>query len=211
MAQETGLKYDTVTKAIRALEGLGLVIKETREGRHGHNRYRLSVISPAISGVDRTPENGQSTKNVEPPLTSVEPTITSIEPTLKGVELASSEQQSKNNNQEGGSASSSNGNGNGKERVRASSTTNRRVSTRVVLPEWLDGGLWRDYVEHRKAIRKPMTPRAQEFAIEGLLNLRKGGNDPTVVIKRSIASGWTGLYELKNSEKTGPGYTEPSF
>ena len=56
-----------------------------------------------------------------------------------------------------------------------------------------------------------MTLRSQEVAIEGLLNLREKGNDPTAVIKQSMANGWPGLYELKNGEKTGPGYTEPSI
>jgi len=200
MARETGLEIKTVTKAIAALERMGLVLKDRREGRHGHNRYRLSIDPPARE-VDRTPNNGDTTKTVESPIKTVEPPVL-------GVEQQSSELQSKNNNQEGGSTP--NGNGQGKARVRASSTTNRRVSTRVVLPGWLDGGLWRDFAEHRKAIGKPMTPRAQEFAVETLSNLRENGNDPTTVIKHSIANGWPGLYELKNEEKTGPGYTEPS-
>lgn len=31
------------------------------------------------------------------------------------------------------------------------------------------------------------------------------------VIKESMAQGWSGVFELKNGEKTGPGYTEPSM
>ncbi len=201
IARETGLKEETVIKATGALERLGMISTERREGRHGYNRYRLGIISPTHSEVDQTPQNGVAKKNVESPFSSVEPPILAVDTPKKGVELQSSELQSKNNNPEhGGFSGDGNGRGNGKQYAKGSSI-NHKTRTRINLPEWLDGELWNAFIKHRKAMGRRMIPEAQESVIEELTKLREKGNDPTSVIKRSITQGWPGVYELKNGKK----------
>ena len=59
---------------------------------------------------------------------------------------------------------------------------------------------FRDFVEHRKQIRKPMSDKAVELAMEKLKNLSGGDNDLAIrIINQSIGQGWQGLFELKES------------
>jgi hypothetical protein len=69
----------------------------------------------------------------------------------------------------------------------------------VVVPDWIPGEAWSDFVSHRKSIRKPLTPKAAELAIRTLDELRAKGQHPTAVIEQSIAAGWTGLFPLKTN------------
>ena len=60
-----------------------------------------------------------------------------------------------------------------------------------------------DYVAHRKQLKKPMSDRAIELAIEKLNELSGGDNDLAIkIINQSIREGWQGLFELKGEKKT---------
>ena len=53
------------------------------------------------------------------------------------------------------------------------------------------------FIEHRKALKKPMTAYAMTLTIKKALEL--GGGDPAVAVKvinQSIAKGWLGLFPL---------------
>ena len=67
-----------------------------------------------------------------------------------------------------------------------------------VLPEWLPEELWKNFVDHRRAIKKPMGDKAKSLAIATLTKLRDQGNDPRTVIETSIFRGWSGLFAVKN-------------
>ena len=70
----------------------------------------------------------------------------------------------------------------------------------VALPDWLPESAWQDWCDHRKAIRKAMTPKARELNLARLEELRNEGHDPVRVIENAIASNWTGLYGLKDGK-----------
>jgi hypothetical protein len=71
------------------------------------------------------------------------------------------------------------------------------------LPHWLPRQAWADWVEHRVAVKAPMTQRAAELAIAHLGQLMADGSDPAKVIARSVRSGkWTDLYELPENQRT---------
>lgn len=56
-----------------------------------------------------------------------------------------------------------------------------------------------DYVEFRKKIKKPMTDRAVELAMDKLADLSQGDNDKAIkILNQSIMQGWQGLFELKD-------------
>ena len=58
-----------------------------------------------------------------------------------------------------------------------------------------------DYVDHRKQIKKPMSSRAVELAIEKLNKLSGGDTDKAIrIINQSIGQGWQGLFELKENK-----------
>lgn len=68
---------------------------------------------------------------------------------------------------------------------------------REVLPDWLPAEKWADFVEHRKAIRKPMTDRAQERMLRHLADLRSQGHDAVALMDTAIRSGWQDVYAPK--------------
>ncbi len=72
-----------------------------------------------------------------------------------------------------------------------------------LLPEWIDPPDWADYVGMRKAIKKPMTPRACQLAIKTLERLRTEGHQPAAVLQQSILNSWQGLFPIRPDHKPG--------
>lgn len=66
------------------------------------------------------------------------------------------------------------------------------------LPEWMDPQLWKDWQEHRKAIKKKMTPQAEKLALKQLGEFQTAGHNLQTIIERSIAGGWTSFYLRPN-------------
>jgi len=58
--------------------------------------------------------------------------------------------------------------------------------------------IWPKYVEMRNKIKKPMTEKAAEMAIEKLNKLSTDNNIQVKIIEQSIFNSWQGLFELKN-------------
>jgi hypothetical protein len=56
---------------------------------------------------------------------------------------------------------------------------------------------WKDYVEMRKAIKKPMTVNAEILAAGKLIALQNEGQDPIKVLEQSVFHSWQGLFEVK--------------
>ncbi|MGE4370807.1 MAG: hypothetical protein AB7E12_14130 [Burkholderiaceae bacterium] len=68
----------------------------------------------------------------------------------------------------------------------------------LALPDWLPARSWADWVEHRKAVKAPMTARAAQLCLQKLDKLRAAGHDPVAVIEQSVITGrWTDLYPIK--------------
>lgn len=70
----------------------------------------------------------------------------------------------------------------------------------VTLPDWLDAGLWAEFLTHRKTLRRPMTNYAQALAFKLLERIRSAGHDPRASIEQSIFNGWQGLFEPRAVE-----------
>lgn len=69
----------------------------------------------------------------------------------------------------------------------------------VELPDWLPFPLWVEWVEYRKALRKPIkTPQGAKGSIRELEKYRSQGIAPEVVIGHSIAREYQGLYAPNN-------------
>lgn len=54
------------------------------------------------------------------------------------------------------------------------------------------------YVEHRKAIKAPMTQNAFELSIKELFKIAKTDGEMIEIINQSIMNGWKGLFPLKD-------------
>lgn len=67
------------------------------------------------------------------------------------------------------------------------------------LPEWLNPDDWTAFKEHRRRLRKPMTPRAETLAINELARLVAKGYTATELINHAILKGWQSIYEPKGN------------
>lgn len=67
------------------------------------------------------------------------------------------------------------------------------------LPDWLPKEAWSGFLEMRRRIRAPMTPRAMTLAIRQLEELRQRGHDPTAILDQSTQNSWKGLFEPKGN------------
>jgi hypothetical protein len=63
-------------------------------------------------------------------------------------------------------------------------------------PAWIDPEIWQDYQTHRKSIKKPFNVK---YTLARLARLKAEGNDPNEVMAQSIASGWQGLFAVKDN------------
>lgn len=72
----------------------------------------------------------------------------------------------------------------------------------IELPEWLPRDLWNQFVDTRKAIKKPFpTAHSQELAIKTLTGHRESGYDTTKLIEKSIEQGWMSFVIKEDSPK----------
>jgi len=68
----------------------------------------------------------------------------------------------------------------------------------IVLPNWISVSLWREWVEFRQALRKPIrTEQGANGAIRELEKFRQQGFSPEQVIRHSIAHEYQGLFAPK--------------
>jgi hypothetical protein len=68
----------------------------------------------------------------------------------------------------------------------------------VELPPWLPESAWNDWVEHRIAVKAPMTQRAAELIIAKLSRMRDAGHNPVASINQAVESGkWTTLWPVR--------------
>ncbi len=70
-----------------------------------------------------------------------------------------------------------------------------------ILSEVLSDGTARDFIAHRKALRKPLTPRAADLIVGRLRECR----DPDAVANASIMNGWQGVFPEREQAGARPG------
>jgi hypothetical protein len=91
---------------------------------------------------------------------------------------------------------------------------NNRVSTEKHkglgdVPECVDSSTWGEWLEYRKEIKKRMTPSTVKR--QGAFLAKHDHDTQKLIIDQSIRNGWTGLFDLKESNNghaqktTGPG------
>ena len=69
----------------------------------------------------------------------------------------------------------------------------------IALPNWISVSLWREWVEFRQALRKPIrTEQGANGAIRELEKFRQQGFTPEQVIRHSIANEYQGLFAPKS-------------
>jgi hypothetical protein len=70
----------------------------------------------------------------------------------------------------------------------------------VELPDWLPPDSWREWEQHRREIKKPLTALSVKKQIKKLDTFRARGMPPEKVIEQAITEGWRNFYELKEAD-----------
>jgi len=76
-------------------------------------------------------------------------------------------------------------------------TINKKQEPTLELPAWLSETHWKDFVEFRKFIKKPMTEKAKHLMLSKLQKIKDNGHDPILAMNTSIANNWVDIYEPK--------------
>jgi len=76
-------------------------------------------------------------------------------------------------------------------------TINNKQEPTIELPTWLSETHWKDFVEFRKFIKKPMTEKAKQLMLSKLQKIKDNGHDPIMAMNTSIANNWVDIYEPK--------------
>jgi len=82
--------------------------------------------------------------------------------------------------------------------------SNRERGARALnidLPEWINPEVWASFIDHRKAIKAPMTAHAQSLLITKLEKHKTEGFDPTTLLNEAIMNGWKTVYPKTDSGK----------
>lgn len=73
------------------------------------------------------------------------------------------------------------------------------------VPEWVPSEAWSAWLEVRRKVKAPNTPRALKMAVNDLAKLRESGEDAEAVLRQSVVRGYRGLFPTKQGPKDGQG------
>lgn len=65
------------------------------------------------------------------------------------------------------------------------------------FPNWWPIEAWSRFVQHRRELKKPITPTALERTVAKLREWNEEGQDPAAVLDQSVRNQWTGIFPLK--------------
>jgi len=84
------------------------------------------------------------------------------------------------------------------------SSNKTKESNNNPLPLCISSDVWNEWVQHRKEIKKPLTPTTIKKQFKQLEEFNRLGMDTTEVINASIAGGYAGLFALRIGKKWEP-------
>lgn len=73
------------------------------------------------------------------------------------------------------------------------------------LPEWVPSESWSAWLEVRRRVKAPNTPRALKMAVNELAKLRESGEDADAVLRQAVMRGYRGLFPTSRGPKDGVG------
>lgn len=67
----------------------------------------------------------------------------------------------------------------------------------IHIPDFVNRDLWNSFIEMRKKIKAPLTPKAEELIITKLIKMQEEGQNIDDVLKQSIERSWRGVFPVK--------------
>ena len=80
-------------------------------------------------------------------------------------------------------------------------TTDIKSKPKIDIPEWLDSELLTNYVDMRKANKKPMTDNAISLLIKKIARERNNGHDANRMLEDAIIGGYQTVYPKDNPKQ----------
>ena len=81
-------------------------------------------------------------------------------------------------------------------------TKKKSTPAAIEIPEWLDPILLNDFIDSRKANKKPMTQKAISLLINKISKERDNGHDATQMLEDAIVGGWQSVYPKDKPKQT---------
>lgn len=195
----------TVQYQLRRMEESGwlILVNSGNGGRNQHREYRINLDwinggelpEPENKGANNAPINNSENSAKSAPLNNDEKGASDD---TKGANHDTKGCNSEHERVQQGAPAYNHH----RTTIEPSNNHQRARASRAVeidLPEWLPDDVWQDWVEHRKAVKAPLTKRAAELCLRKLDRLRVEGHCPIAVIEQSVITGkWTDLYPVKN-------------
>ena len=88
----------------------------------------------------------------------------------------------------------------------SSSSSSSSSIINIELPSWLPETHWKDFIEFRSFIKKPMTEKAKQLMLSKLQKIKDNGFDPILAMNTSIANNWSDIYEPKSNVINKPAF-----
>lgn len=70
----------------------------------------------------------------------------------------------------------------------------KRKEEYIGIPDWIDGGLWDEFLDIRKKKKAVNSPRALKAIINKLEKWKQQGLDPNKVVERSVVNSWKDVF-----------------
>lgn len=77
----------------------------------------------------------------------------------------------------------------------------KEYNKEIAVPDFIDGDVWMNWINHRNEIKKKLTPTQSKAQIKKLTKWYEQGYDVNKIINQSIQNGWQGLFEPKDEVK----------
>ena len=168
IAAEAKVSTREVIRAIQSLVKLGELRVEKGKGKIGRNRYTIIGMEPA-SNAQRLSDQ-LSLRESDSYVTST--AILSDKYDIPKCQVAH------------------------RNKEELSITIQNQPSKTIAYPEWLPRDLFDQFIQERKAMKKPMTLNAVNLAIGRLAKFRAEGQDIVTIIENSIVNGWQGFFPI---------------
>jgi predicted transcriptional regulator len=201
IAAEMRIGESTVSRSLKTLAADGWISVMRKSKDHKGNAYRIA-LQKLMSVPQKTPESALQ-QRAEIPESALQQTPESSMSALQQHEVSSTAAQCQLYSEPPylmiNSSESS--------KKRPLKTTTPPAA--FVLPDWVPVEPWDHFIEMRTSMRKKPTTHAAELLVAKLDRLRSDGHDPGDVLDQSTASGWLGIFPLKDNAN-GKAETPPS-
>ena len=182
LIRKTSMSRGSISKWVKSLESKQLLFKKNRNRKNGSRTSSKYLIYPNENRSVLDEEDYLIFKDLYIQSSEVE-----LPPKVQKLNYPSSEVELPNGGQSSEVIP-----------LEPSLTSSNRQSNHH-LPEWLDKKVWNEWINFRAEIKKKLTSSTIEKQLEFL---SKNIDHHTDIINTSIMNGWTGLFPLKQQQKS---------